>query len=41
MFAFFLRRLVTLVPTLVFVSMLIFGLQQLLPGDRSEERRVG
>ena len=33
MFAFFIRRLVTLVPTLVFVSMLIFGLQQLLPGD--------
>jgi len=33
MFAYFIRRLVTLVPTLVFVSMLIFGLQQLLPGD--------
>ena len=28
-----LKRLATLVPTLVFVSMLIFGLQQLLPGD--------
>ncbi len=27
------RRVVTIVPTLVFVSMLIFGLQQLLPGD--------
>ena len=27
------RRLATIVPTLVFVSMLIFGLQQLLPGD--------
>jgi len=33
MFSFFLRRLVTLIPTLVFVSMLIFSLQQLLPGD--------
>jgi peptide/nickel transport system permease protein len=31
--AFLLRRLATIVPTLVFVSMLIFGLQQLLPGD--------
>ena len=30
---FLLRRLATMVPTLVFVSMLIFGLQQLLPGD--------
>ncbi len=28
-----LKRLATIVPTLVFVSMLIFGLQQLLPGD--------
>ncbi|MFM2066731.1 MAG: transporter permease protein [Pseudomonadota bacterium] len=28
-----LRRLAALLPTLVFVSMLIFGLQQLLPGD--------
>ena len=36
MFAFFIRRLVTLVPTLVFVSMLIFGLQQLLPGDSAQ-----
>ena len=33
MFDFVLRRLATIVPTLVFVSMLIFGLQQLLPGD--------
>ena len=33
MFDFFVKRLVTIVPTLVFVSMLIFGLQQLLPGD--------
>ncbi|MEI6838170.1 MAG: ABC transporter permease [Alcaligenaceae bacterium] len=33
MLSFFLRRLVALVPTLVFVSMLIFSLQQLLPGD--------
>ena len=36
MFAFFLRRLVSLLPTLVFVSMLIFGLQQLLPGDPAQ-----
>ena len=27
------KRLATIVPTLVFVSMLVFGLQQLLPGD--------
>ena len=27
------RRLATIVPTLVLVSMLVFGLQQLLPGD--------
>jgi peptide/nickel transport system permease protein len=33
MFEYFIRRLATIVPTLVFVSMLIFGLQQLLPGD--------
>ncbi len=33
MFEFLVRRIATLVPTLVFVSMLIFGLQQLLPGD--------
>ena len=33
MFEFFVKRLFTIVPTLVFVSMLIFGLQQLLPGD--------
>jgi peptide/nickel transport system permease protein len=32
-FEFLVKRLATLVPTLVFVSMLIFGLQQLLPGD--------
>jgi peptide/nickel transport system permease protein len=30
---FLVRRLATIGPTLVFVSMLIFGLQQLLPGD--------
>lgn len=36
MFAYFLRRLVSLLPTLVFVSMLIFGLQQLLPGDPAQ-----
>ena len=28
-----LKRLASIVPTLIFVSMLIFGLQQLLPGD--------
>ncbi len=33
MFDFLLKRLATLVPTLILVSMLIFGLQQLLPGD--------
>jgi peptide/nickel transport system permease protein len=33
MFKFLLQRLATLVPTLFFVSILIFGLQQLLPGD--------
>src|SRR6185503_17197771 len=30
---FLLRRLAQVVPTLFFVSVLIFGLQQLLPGD--------
>jgi peptide/nickel transport system permease protein len=30
---YFVKRLVSLLPTLLFVSMLIFGLQQLLPGD--------
>ena len=33
MVAFLVRRLATIIPTLFFVSMLIFGLQQLLPGD--------
>src|SRR5215218_1950925 len=33
MLGFLARRLGTIVPTLVLVSMLIFGLQQLLPGD--------
>ena len=33
MFDFLVKRLATILPTLVFVSMLIFGLQQLLPGD--------
>ena len=33
MFEFLLKRLASIVPTLIFVSMLIFGLQQLLPGD--------
>ena len=33
MLEFLAKRLATIVPTLVLVSMLIFGLQQLLPGD--------
>ena len=33
MLNFLARRLVTIVPTLLFVSMLVYGLQQLLPGD--------
>ena len=33
MWQYLIKRLATVVPTLVFVSMLIFGLQQLLPGD--------
>jgi peptide/nickel transport system permease protein len=33
MFTYLLRRLAIIVPTLLFVSMIIFGLQQLLPGD--------
>ena len=33
MFEYLLKRLATLIPTLVLVSKLIFGLQQLLPGD--------
>ena len=33
MFNYLIQRLATIVPTLFFVSVLIFGLQQLLPGD--------
>src|SRR5262249_7575822 len=33
MFAYLVRRVAIIVPTLVFVSILIFALQQLLPGD--------
>src|SRR5688500_18374711 len=33
MLRYLLQRLATIVPTLFFVSVLIFGLQQLLPGD--------
>jgi peptide/nickel transport system permease protein len=33
MLAFLTRRLLQIVPTIILVSMLIFGLQQLLPGD--------
>ena len=33
MTTFIIRRIATIIPTLIFVSLLIFGLQQLLPGD--------
>ena len=33
---FLVKRLLSILPTLVFVSMLVFGLQQLLPGDPSK-----
>ncbi len=33
MLEYLIKRLLTLIPTLILVSMLIFGLQQLLPGD--------
>ena len=33
MFNFLIQRLATIVPTLLFVTVLVFGLQQLLPGD--------
>ena len=33
MLSFLIRRLLVIAPTLLFVSMQIFGLQQLLPGD--------
>jgi peptide/nickel transport system permease protein len=33
MFSYLLRRILIIIPTLLFVSMIIFGLQQLLPGD--------
>ncbi len=33
MLNYFLKRLLTLVPTVFFVTVIIFGLQQLLPGD--------
>ena len=33
MIEFLVKRIATILPTLAFVSMLIFGLQQLLPGD--------
>src|SRR6188474_174798 len=36
MFEYLAKRLAQIVPTLVFVSMLIFGLQQLLPGDPAQ-----
>jgi peptide/nickel transport system permease protein len=36
MLEFLARRLAQILPTLVFVSMLIFGLQQLLPGDPAQ-----
>ena len=33
MATYLIRRIAQIVPTLLFVSILIFGLQQLLPGD--------
>ena len=33
MLAFLIQRLLQIIPTIIFVSMMIFGLQQLLPGD--------
>ena len=36
MLAFLTRRLATILPTLLFVTILIFGLQQLLPGDAAK-----
>lgn len=36
MLRFLLQRIATIIPTLLFVSMLIFGLQQLLPGDPAQ-----
>ncbi len=33
MISFLIQRLATIVPTLLFVTVLVFGLQQLLPGD--------
>jgi peptide/nickel transport system permease protein len=36
MLEYLIKRLATIVPTLLFVSMLIFGLQQLLPGDPAQ-----
>lgn len=36
MWEYLIKRLATLAPTLVFVSMLVFGLQQLLPGDPAQ-----
>jgi peptide/nickel transport system permease protein len=33
MFSYLVRRVAIIVPTLIFVSILVFGLQQLLPGD--------
>ena len=36
MLDYLVRRIAQIVPTLVFVSMLVFGLQQLLPGDAAQ-----
>ena len=33
MLSYLVKRLLTLVPTVFFVTVIIFGLQQLLPGD--------
>jgi peptide/nickel transport system permease protein len=33
MLQYFLKRLAAIIPTVFFVTVIIFGLQQLLPGD--------
>ena len=33
MLSYLIKRLVALIPTVFFVTIIIFGLQQLLPGD--------
>ena len=40
MLRFFLKRLATIIPTVILASMIIFALQQLLPGDDHIVRRM-